>query len=279
MNDETDQTARLRAALSRLADVEDRWTQNRDGKTARQISAEAPDAVIDALLAEVQDTILPARVILSGAETQVELAVAGRRVQGLLAASADLMTASETVMNGEALVDRVLDAEDAGPIAALGGIVRSVAEGAGPFSLRSEISSRLGAEAEPGLTASQLRESWGASADQTSPSQTELEGFLRAIQDVVRGGILVRDGEVVLEVGDPNLGEPLRDVLDAAWPDFEAERARVARDHSDPSLTCWQQSGGPVVSVVSWPDDGIAALAYLPETMHDILSNWNNHLS
>jgi hypothetical protein len=225
--------------------------------------------VIAALLAEVGDTVMPARVILSTADKEVALAVAGRRVQGLLGASSDAL--------GDAtdLVDRVLDSEDETGPKKLGEVVRSVAEGPGPFLLRSEVASRLGAEAEPGLTPIQLQDLWNIANPDASP----LERFLRKSEAQIRGGIITANGAVSVTVGDPTLSEPLVDVLEAAWPDFQAEREKIAKDHSDPSLTCWQQSGGPVVAVAQWPGSGIAALAFLPDQLVDVLSIWNSMIA
>lgn len=264
-----DLSARLRTALTRLSALDDAWITTADGKTARDLGAGDPVA---AFLAEVADTVMPSKVTITSGAAFVAFAVAGRRVQGLLGASADLLAGQE------ALVDQVISGEDTGTAQALGSVLHALAQVEGPFALRSETAPRLGAEAEPGLTPEHLSELWDTAVQSTAPT-SDLAQFLQDAAGNIRGGILTKDGDITFAVGDETLADPLMDVLQAAWPEFQSERDRISKDHRDPSLTCWQQSGGPVVAVASWPEGGIAALAFLPDELANILSIWSKGLA
>lgn len=278
MSEKADPTDRLRAALERLSQANETWiadpAPDGEGAMSRQLDATRPDAVLSALLLEVEDTVLPARLTLSGSGGHVAVAAAGRRVQALLSVSDSIVE-----QDGD-LVETILDEEGLDTAKALGEMLRRLLEGGGPFAIRSDITTRFGVESEPGLAPNRLSTLWGIVSQDSNTHP--LEQFLTLIEPDIKGGLL-RDGDdVVLMVGDQSLEEPLADVLDAAWVDFSSERAKGSDDHNDPSLTCWQQPEGPIVGVAAWSEeDGhkrLVALAMLDDSLAKVISTWNDNI-
>ena len=206
--------ARLKTVLAKLGGRE------RAPGEGRKLKGGDAEALLAALVTEIDETILPRRLTLGAGSSGIHIAVANRRLQALLAPAPE-------VDGAEALAGQPLpDAEDPG-VPALKEVLLRAFDGAGPVGIQSR---RLDVPfaSDIGVPANLLARAWGVSevAPPKAMSPTEaMTAFLGGLGPDVSW--LRINGEEVADQGGAEdrlvtLGEQAAIFLDGYFAKFEA---------------------------------------------------------
>ncbi|MDJ0640829.1 MAG: hypothetical protein QNJ20_18580 [Paracoccaceae bacterium] len=212
--------ARLEATLAKLRQKE------RAPGEGRALRGSDPDALLAALVTEIDETILPRRLSFALPDGDVHLAVANRRLQALLG-PAPKRVPSE-------LVDHALpDVEDP-MVTMLGETLKSMMAEAGEVPVRS-MRSKKGFASDIGVPAMQLARAWSiAEPVERSPSET-LQTFLDGINEPTAGWLRIEGEEVTAQGGAEGaataLGEQAAIFLDGYFGKFDVA-------FREPALSC-----------------------------------------
>ncbi len=211
--------------LSDFARLEEKLTKLRQRERApgegRKLKGDTADALIAALVAEIDETILPRRLTLSGGDMAIHLAVANRRLQAMLDPAASIEGAAE--LAGAALPD----AEDPSVPA-----LRAILETAFSKETNFSISARrldVSYGSDIGVPANLLARAWGVSdagpAKALAPNDV-LSTFLTGLGDDVTAWLRIEGEEVSDQTGSADrlasLGEQAAIFLDGYFGKFEA---------------------------------------------------------
>ena len=207
--------ARLESILAKLGGRE------RAPGEGRRLDGGDAAARLAALVAEIDETILPRRLTLSLDGQAVHLAVANRRLQAMLAPAPALDGAGD--LAGQALPD----ADDPG-VAALRGLLDTFLAGAGPVAVSARrLDTSFGSDI--GVPANLLGRAWGV---EDQPQRTPMEPieilseFLGGLGDEAIAWLRIEGEEVSDESGDADrtakLGEQAAVFLDSYFGKFEA---------------------------------------------------------
>lgn len=209
--------ARLEKMLAKL-----RQREKAPGEV-RKLRGPSGDALLASMVAEIDETILPRRLIFS-ADTGVEfhVAVANRRLQALLSPTPDLPGASD-------IADVAFeDAKDTN-LALLGGLLRGVFEKAQSVNISAR---RLAAgvyHADVGAPSVGLFKAWGVQVVEERPKEPSdiLDKFLGYItEDEAEAWLRIEGENVTDQAGEEErlaaLGEQAAVFLDGYFSKFDA---------------------------------------------------------
>ncbi|MEM7641920.1 MAG: hypothetical protein AAF366_05275 [Pseudomonadota bacterium] len=252
MTDRSDLSGRLR----RLAKDDD-IKASEPGTAAGRIIARVPtshgdaDTVLRAILQTIDDTILPARSVLSSdAGPRLSLSIAARRLRAVEAASEDLAPGD--------LPGQALEPEDTDAQAELAALIRRFAEGArGPVVVSEGQGASAGGR---GLSVARLTEQWAPAPDNSD--RPIVDRFVGRCGSRLKA-CLIRPGD-----GGPDrlIGDgEMRDMLDGLAGMVEPT---VAGGSEGPTLSLWlRQTGAPdgtAFGLARWPgEDGLPIVAVL----------------
>lgn len=190
---------------------------------ARKLRGVDNDTLLASLIAEVDETILPRRLIFTTqAGAEVHLAVANRRLQALLSPAPDLAGAND-------LADvAFVDGQDPN-LAVLGGVLRGAFEGSQIVTIQARRIAAGTFDADVGAPAPGLAKVWGVQVVEArvrEPSEI-LDEFLSQITDEDAEAWLRIEGENVTDQGGEaerltQLGEQAAVFLDSYFSKFDA---------------------------------------------------------
>lgn len=186
----------------------------------RKLKGNDPDGLIAALVAEIDETILPRRLSLYLSGDEVHLAVANRRLQALLAPA-------PVAEGGAELVGKPLpDAEDPN-VPALRDVLGRVFAQGGPITIKTRrLETSFGSDI--GVPANLLGRSWGVQ-DMAQPkalsADAVLTHFLDGLGEQGVAWLRIKGEEVTDQGGDEDrvaaLGEQAAIFLDGYFAKFE----------------------------------------------------------
>lgn len=238
--------------MSDFARLEDKLAKLRQSERiageGRRLRGASPEALLAAVLTEIDETILPRRLSFSveNGET-VHLAVANRRLQALVS-PAPASAANVTVD----LTDRPLpDADDPG-VAAVKEVLLAVFASAAPVAIQSSRPSGSGFASDIGVPSNILARVWSVAevkVEEVSPGEL-LSRFLSDLGDDAMAWLRIEGEEVTDQGGDTALAEQLGEhaavFLDGYFGRFE---------------TLFPEEAGPCATVIG-PLDGTGAAAF-----------------
>ncbi|NNE81078.1 MAG: hypothetical protein HKN18_12490 [Silicimonas sp.] len=205
--------ARLEEKLAKL-----RHRERAPGEVRKLRGADA-DALVQALVTEIDETILPRRLTLTAGPVALHLAVANRRLQALLAPTPDIKGAGE-------LADKALpDAEDPAVPALLQVVTRAFSDGhpveVSAMRLRAQFGSDVG------VPANLLARAWNVKPTAPTPKNPGdvLGGYLQEISTDAIAWLRI-EGEEVTDQNGPEdrvaaLGEQAAVFLDGYFAKFD----------------------------------------------------------
>lgn len=206
--------ARLEEKLTKL-----RGRERTPGE-GRKLKGDSAEALIAALVTEIDETILPRRLTLTAGDIAIHLAVANRRLQAMLEPAVGIEGAAE--LAGVALPD----AEDPG-VPALRTILNKAFAAEINFSISAR---RLDASfgSDIGVPANLLARAWGISdvapAKALAPAEV-VSSFLSGLGDEAVAWLRIEGEEVSESGGDAgrvaSLGEQAAIFLDGYFSKFE----------------------------------------------------------
>lgn len=210
--------ARLESILAKLRQRE------RVAGEGRRLRGATPEALLAAVVTEIDETILPRRLsfAVEGGAT-VHLAVANRRLQALLSPVPDLKRG-----NGAALADRALSDPDAADVGGVRDVLLTVFEKVASVAITAARPTGGGYASDVGIPANILARAWAvdaAEADAPSPEAT-LSRFLSDIKDDAVAWLRIEGENVTGQGGEAAavdaLGEQAAMFLDGYFGKFEA---------------------------------------------------------
>lgn len=230
--------ARLEEKLAKLRQRE------RAASERRKLRGTGPDALLAAVVTEIDETILPRRLTFATPEGDIHLAVANRRLQALLAPAP--AGVSDTLI-GHALPD----AEDPA-VAALGKALKGVFTNAQALTVSTTRLTETFAS-DIGVPAEQLPRVWSVAESTVASPDDTLKTFLSAL-DTGSVAWLRIEGEEVTDQGGAEdavaaLGEQAAVFLDGYFAKFDV-------GFREPSLSC-----GTLIS----PGDGAGPALFFVE--------------
>lgn len=197
--------------------------RERSAGEARKLRGGDGDAFLASVVTEIDETILPRRLIFKVADgTEVHLAVANRRLQALLSPSPDIADANE-------LADVALaDGQDAN-LAKLGDVLRKVFEQVETVTIDARRLKAGAFDADIGAPSLGLSKAWGVQVVETRPKVPAevLDYFLSQITDEDAEAWLRIEGENVTDQAGSaerlaDLGEQAAIFLDGYFSKFDA---------------------------------------------------------
>lgn len=210
--------------MSDFARLEEKLTKLRQRERTpgegRKLKGDTADALIAALVAEIDETILPRRLTLTAGDVAIHLAVANRRLQAMLEPAVALEGAAE--LAGAALPD----VEDPG-VPALRAILDAAFSADSDFSISAR---RLDVSygSDIGVPANLLARAWGLSdvgpAKALAPAEV-VSSFLSGFGDEAVAWLRIEGEEVADQGGDADrvasLSEQAAIFLDGYFSKFE----------------------------------------------------------
>ena len=247
----------------KLAKLRQRERAAGEGRTLRGSGA---DALLAAIVTEIDETILPRRLSFTLPSGAVHLAVANRRLQALLGPAPDGIP--------DTLVGQKLPDVEEPAVSELGDALKSLLEGAGSVGVAAtRLTENFGSDI--GVPAEQLPRVWSV-AESTVKSPAEiLEAFLNGL-DTTSAAWLRIEGEEVKGQGGPDtvvsgLGEHAAVFLDGYFSKFETA-------FRDPAFAC-----GTLISPADSGERGLffveiealsAIISAPPAELLGIATNW-----
>ena len=258
--------ARLEEKLTKLR------RRERTPGEGRKLKGDTVDALIAALVAEIDETILPRRLTLSADDIAIHLAVANRRLQAMLEPAVAIDGAAE--LAGAALPD----AEDPG-VPALRAILDMAFSAEPNFSISAR---RLDATygSDIGVPANLLARAWGISdvtpAKALAPAEI-LSNFLTGLGDEAVAWLRIEGEEVSDQGGDADrvasLSEQAAIFLDGYFSKFDALFRSDARACG--TLVAPKSGAGDAMVFVEIGEVS-AFIAAAPDLISNIAMRWQS---
>ncbi|MEM8804133.1 MAG: hypothetical protein AAGF55_16525 [Pseudomonadota bacterium] len=263
--------------MSDFARLEDKLAKLRHRERApgegRKLRGATADALLAAIVGEIDETILPRRLSFAlESGTAVHLAAANRKLQAVLSPAPEGLSAD--------LCDKELgDLDDPAVVAIAAGLRTVLAEG-GTLTMSSVRPKNLFAS-DIGIQTSQLRKVWEIAEQDVSPPKKDpdeiLSGFLASLSDDVLAWLRI-EGEAVTDQGGDaraatELGDTAAVFLDGYFRKFEEA-------FPEPSLACATlispaQSGASALFFVEIGDFS-AIIAAKTEHVVSVAARWQS---
>lgn len=222
----------------------------------RRLSGTDVEARLGSLVAEIDETILPRRLVLADDDgVEVHLAVANRRLQALLDPAPDLAGANE--LTGVAISDGKSPV-----LAALGDIFRTIFTSAKAITIRSHRLQPGQFDADVGAPAGGLAKAWNVQI--AEPRIVEPTEILSAFLDEVTGDdaeawLRIEGENVTDQAGDTDrlaaLGEQAAVFLDSYFGKYNA----LFKDEPTATATLVSPGGGADTAVLFVEIGGLSA--------------------
>ncbi len=260
--DENEDIARKLAALAATS------TQYREDG-ARVLSRGIIPPPLQAMLTEIDETVLLRKLIFQRAETMLALIVAGRRLLGIAETSEDIAT-SET----KDLEMTPLETGDRAQLAALTALMNRFENASGPVTIRTAETERPGSQVESGLSVQSLAQAWSVdlNAEPGSPLGTFLQICGRHLEASVRR---TPDGKVE-ETGGTDHSSDLKKILKSTGPALTVGISGIRRGLPEARLAICGHSGPDAFQVgFAETEEEAAVLLFRAETLGSILSAWS----
>ena len=197
----------------KLAKLRQRERAAGEGRKLRGVGA---DALLAAIVTEIDETILPRRVSFETPEGTVHLAVANRRLQALLAPAPSAVPAS--------LVGHALPDVEEPAVAELGQVLKALLKDAESVRV-SAMRATESFASDIGVPAEQLPRVWSVAESTAATPGDILERFLKALNPTSVAWLRIEGEEVVSQAGSDEavtaLSENAAVFLDGYFSKFE----------------------------------------------------------
>ncbi|MFN3663682.1 hypothetical protein [Yoonia sp.] len=228
---------------------------------ARVISTGGIPMPLDALLAEIDDTVLERTLVFDIDGLTLRAAVAGRRLRGVL-------DVTDQPVNG--FIGQVLSQDDPDMRHRISALLADLCNNAEQITVKSLPAENFGDPSDAGISAAALTQD---TREMDPPSSSPMGQFLAAIGTDVTAFLYVVKGEIVRSKGDTT-------AVDLAWchqsdPLRNSQKAIFPQD-KDPTLTCLAPAlrDGQAIAIARIGDE-IGVLSYPSDGFGHILAAWH----
>lgn len=255
--------ARLEEKLAKL-----RQRERAPGE-ARKLKGSDADALLAAIVMEIDETILPRRLSFAlDANTAIHVSVANRRLQALLSPAPKGIDS--------ALADQELPDADDPKVAALGVGLRAVLGDVESLTVSAERPKTLFAS-DIGVPTSQLAPAWGISTEAAAPAVPSevLGAYLSSITNEANAWLRI-EGEAVIDQG--GAPEAVAELVEAAALFLDGYFSKFDTAFPEPSESC-----GTIISPGSNQSTALffieygelsALIAAKPESVFALATRW-----
>jgi hypothetical protein len=217
-----------------------------------------------AILAQVDISVLARFLVFDLDGAVLRLAVAGRRLRGVVAAS-DLPHAIRLP------IGQVLEADDIDTARQIGAALAQLCRDRSQIAVQSVAAAPFGHPGQAGISATKLAALWSSAAEET-PQQSPMARFLSANDTALHGVLVIRDQTIAARHGDTA-------AIETIWRDqFGAFRQRLAATQTTadrPLLVCLDQPAGQgYATAIAISGDEAAVLAYPSDQITPLLTSW-----
>lgn len=232
---------------------------------ARVIWTQGAGDALAAILAQVDISMLARCLVVDFGSAVVRLAVAGRRLRGVIAV--------DGLPQGLALpVGQVLDGDDTAGARLIGGALGQLAQTSRQITVQSLPAPAFGHPGQAGLGAAALAALWAEPAAPHQVTQSPMARFLAAIEGALHGAVVFSGQTITLRHGQTA-------AIEALWQDqFAAVRQRLAAGQNtanQPLLVCLDRpAGNDQATAIAIAGAEAAVLAYDGDQITKVLASW-----
>lgn len=222
----------LKQKLERLSS--DSLSHTTKGRT---IKATDRDARLESILIEIDDSMLGETLFLSGGGISLGLAVAGRRLIGLISATG--------ISADKDIIGQAISPEDQHLMTSIKELIFALVTNEAPLHLTVGARAKLADGATIGASVAQLRCDWGLVTEEPVEltGDTPLAQLASGIGDAAIATVALRGGSLIEETGSEHYLQALSTILEDQLMSFDETRKNRAISHRDPSLTCFLGAG------------------------------------
>lgn len=231
---------------------------------ARVIWPQGTCAPLDEICMQIDISVLARCLVVDFGGAVVRLAVAGRRLRGVIAA--------DGLPHGVTLpVGVVLDGDDSAGARAIGAALAQLALNCRQITMQHLPAPAFGHPGQAGLGAAALAALWAAPVG-VDASASPMTRFLAANDAALRGVLVFRDQQITARRGDTAAIEPI-------WRDqfatFRQRLAATSGQGSQPLLVCLDQPAGKgQATAIAIAGGEAAVLAYDGDQITPLLTSW-----
>ena len=255
--------AALSTKLAALAAEDDVFA---DGG-ARVISQDGKPAPLEALLQEVDNTVLERTLVFGIGDVALSIVVAGRRLRGIVEVDGDLPGI-------EAVVGEVLSRDEPDTLEAVGVQLAELCAAAPRITVRSTPVRPIGNSGDAGVSATGLATLWQdrAGSDVSDGSGSLIERFLSTKAEVISGYVHFSDGKIAAESGET---ADLNDIWNSQVTEFLDRHQKLRGPIDGPLLIGLDHALGPDKAIALAKDgDEACLLVCAPESLPALAASW-----
>ena len=231
--------------------------------------------LLAAILAEVDETILPRRVSFSLTDgATLHLAVANRRLQALLGPAPATEGAAE-------LADKALKDADDPNLAALHAVIIATLKSSDAFTITTARQSGAGFPSDVGVPVGQVVRAWKIPepSDDAATSEAILKDFIDNLGDRVMAWLRIDGEEVADQSGEAALLSKIGEQAPVFLDGYFAKRDQLFQGETGP-VALVLSAGADVPSLVFLDSgDAMAFLAVGAESSAGVAQDWQLHVS
>lgn len=254
----------LQAKFARLTQLD----SSEISPAGRLISAKGLGPRLEAILTEIDDTLLGETLTFHVGAAQIAMTVSGRRLLGFIDASGFAVP--------DGILGTTLSPEDTELMDATQVLMSSFAGIEGRIYLTVGAPTKIGTGATVGASIAQLRTSWTPLASvEDSDDQTPPNAFLSRLEGKIIAMLHVQDGAVISHVGPDDHVAALSEIHTERFKPFAAARAANVSTHANPSLTCLLGAGpDDTALIIAVRDGGITLLTVAAKDAAKVHQFW-----
>ncbi|SEW42186.1 hypothetical protein SAMN04488515_2934 [Cognatiyoonia koreensis] len=253
-----------KALSHKLAALASSTTSFRDG--ARVISDGESTPILNAILHEIDATVLNRKLTFRVGKSYVTIVAGGRRLQGMTKLSGDIDGALR-------VMGKIVTHDDAEVMDAVAHVMKQVGEKEGELTVESAMTDKIGSSTETGVGVGILSDAWGIDMALSPP--TPLGQFIINCGASVNASLVIAQGEIIRAKGDKAIQDKLQDIANQQWSTFEKAHAKLRAGNAEPSLICLNSGLGEGSSLaVAKRDDEVSLFCFSPDQLGNVYANW-----
>lgn len=231
----------------------------------RIISQAGTPPALAAILQAVDDTVLERTLVVKIGDAQVSLAVAGRRLRGILDVQGDLSAGSN-------VTGQVLSREEADHLTAVGTMLAAACEGEPVVTVRAEPIQPIGSNSDTGISASILADTWAANIVAAAP-KGPMDLFLAENAGNMLSHIHVIKRKVV---GSAGKSDVLKDTWKKQVGDFRKRYKALDPKQDVPALVALNDAvGGAQGMALAMHEDEACLFTFEHDQLPAMMQSWS----
>lgn len=233
---------------------------------ARLIANGETVSVLQAVLHEIDSTVLGRKLTFRIGKSQVTMVVAGRRLQGMTKLSGDLDGALK-------VMGKIVSRDDTDVMAAVAHVMAQFGEREGVLTVEAGEADKLGTSTDTGVGVGTLADAWGIDLHTATP--TVIGQFIINCGASVNASLVIAQGEIIRAKGDKAIQDKLQDIMKDQWSAFQTAHAKLRANDNGPALICLNSGLGDETSLaVATKDEEVGFFVFSPDQLGHVYTAW-----